>query len=80
MPTPKCLVYPMREANNGTNCRNNENSSVKTMFLTMKRGGGEKEGGDKWVDITSQSSLKETKNVNSIKETTYTGEMRDLKK
>lgn len=44
----------MREANNGTNFKNNENSSVKTMFLTMNKGGrGEKEEGDKWVDIIS---------------------------
>lgn len=45
MPTLKCLIYPMREANNGTNCRNNENSSVKTMFLTMKKRGEGGEGG-----------------------------------
>ena len=32
----------MREANNGTNSRNNEDSSVKTMLLTMqKKGEGE---------------------------------------
>ena len=34
----------MREANKGTNSRNNENSSVKTMFLTMQeKGEGEQE-------------------------------------
>ena len=39
MPTAKCFSSPLREANNGTNSRNNENSSVKTMFLTMQKKG-----------------------------------------
>lgn len=54
----------MREANNVINSRNNENSSVTTMFLTKKM--REKEEGSKWPDIISQSSLKEIENSNPI--------------
>lgn len=45
MSTAKCFSSPVREANNGTNSRNNENSSVKTMFLTMQKKGSRVEEG-----------------------------------
>lgn len=78
-PSPECFISPLRETNNETNSRNNENNFVRTMFLTMKK--KKKRGRRRMDDITFQSSFKKKMRIQIPlnKPHMYTGEMRDKK-